>query len=283
MRILITGASGFIGKRLCARLEQLGHSLFRYDVAQGDLTRADALDHMPDVDFVYHLAARTFVPASWDESHSFYQNNVMGSVTVLEYCRKKKIPLLLMSTYMYGNPKYLPVDEGHPLVAPSPYHESKLICESLCSFYAEHYGMSIRVFRPFNVYGAGQNEAFLLPKIMKQILSADSTEIKVFDLAPKRDYIYIDDLIAALICIQKPWAGLETFNVGTGASISVKEVIETMLRVTGSSKGYCATNEARGSEINDCYADMSKAKDILGFEPRVSLAQGVENWLAEIR
>ena len=282
MKVMVTGANGFIGKRLCRELELQHHIVERYDVAQGDLTRPNALDGIHGVDFVYHLAARTFVPDSWEEPHSFYHNNVMGTVTVLEYCRTHKLPLVVMSTYVYGNPQYLPVDERHPLVAQSPYHQSKLVCESLCTFYAQKYDMNIRIIRPFNVYGLGQSEAFLLPKIVQQVLSSAIAEIEVFDLSPKRDYIYIDDVIDALLLTQKPWQGLEVFNVGTGVSVNVEDVILTILKCAGSSKKYRATNIKREAEIDDCYADISNARNILGFHPRYPLADGITKWLDEL-
>ncbi|MDR0273220.1 MAG: NAD(P)-dependent oxidoreductase [Clostridiales bacterium] len=295
MKILVTGADGFLGRRLCERLTQNEHEIVKFDRTQGDLTNENALrypdaegvagqarhDYGAGVDFVYHLAARTFVPESWKNPHPFYQNNIMGSVTVLEFCRTNKIPLVFLSAYVYGSPKYLPIDEQHPLTAPSPYHMTKLACESLCEFYAERYDMSIRVMRPFNVYGAGQSEEFLIPKIFKQIF--ERNEIEVFDFSPKRDYIYIDDVINALILAQKPWTGLETFNIGTGVSLSVKEAIEIMLREAGVNKPYRETGQSRNNEIDDCRADISKATAVLGFVPQYSFETGIKKWLEECK
>jgi len=272
MRILVTGSEGFIGCRLCARLEANAHTVVSFDKKHGDLTCENALDKFDDVDFVYHLAARTFVPESWENPYSFYENNIMGTVTVLEFCRQRGIPLAFLSTYLYGAPQMLPIEEAHPLSAPSPYHMSKLSCESLCKFYANTYQMNIRVLRPFNVYGAGQSDAFLLPKIMRQILSPEIQTIEIFDLSPKRDYIYIEDVIGAMILSLKQWHGLEIFNIGTGISISVKEALEIMLRETGCKKSFRETGERRSGEIDDCRADISKAEKILGFTPDFSFA-----------
>lgn len=282
MKILVTGAGGFIGKRLCGRLEDQGDEVARFDREQGDLTQEGALDRIAGIEFVYHLAARTFVPDSWKEPHSYYMNNIMGTVTVLEYCRQRAIPLVMLSTYLHGNPQYLPVDEAHPLSAPSPYHESKLVCESLCAFYAKSYGMSIRVLRPFNVYGAGQSEVFLLPSIIKQLLSPDISVIEVLDLAPRRDYVYIDDVLHALTLCKQPWEGLQTFNIGSGVSVSVREAIEAVLRVSGVSKAYRETSVVRAAEIDNCYADITKARQTLGYQPAYSLDQGIARWLEEI-
>lgn len=277
MKILVTGANGFIGRRLCEFLTARGDDVIPFDIEHGDLTKKDALENLGGVDFVYHLAARTFVPESWKNARSFYENNIMGSVTVLDFCSARKVPLVFLSAYVYGAPKYLPIDEAHPLDAPSPYHMSKLMGESLCEFYAARHGLNIRVLRPFNVYGAGQSDAFIIPKIMRQILSPDIAEIEVFDLSPKRDYIYIDDVVNAMLLSQKPWRGLEIFNVGTGVSLSVKEVIEIMLRVTGAKKNFRETGETRNNEIPDCRADITKAREILGFEAEFSFSEGVKH------
>lgn len=282
MRVLVTGARGFIGRRLCAALRAQGHDLLEFDVSDGDLKQQEVLSAFDRVDFVFHLAARTYVPDSWLEPHSYYANNVMGTVTALEYCRAHQIPFVTLSTYVYGEPRYLPLDEGHPLKAVSPYHESKLLCESLCAFYAEQYKMDIRVLRPFNVYGAGQREEFLLPKIMKQALDPSLSEIVVFDLEPKRDYIYIDDLIQALVCTLKPWKGYELFNIGTGESVSVKEAIESVLRATGIHKPYKATNQSRQGEVSDCRADIRLAERVLDYRPRFKLEEGLKQWYREI-
>jgi nucleoside-diphosphate-sugar epimerase len=158
---------------------------------------------------------------------------------------------------------------------------SKLACESLCEFYAAQCNVNIRVLRPFSVYGAGQSDAFLLSEIMRQIISP-SPVIEVSDLAPKRDYIYIDDLISAMLLSQKPWHGLETFNIGTGVSFSVKEALEIMLRECECSKTYRLTNESRINETDNRRADISKAREILQFEPKFSFQRGVTKWYEEI-
>jgi UDP-glucose 4-epimerase len=263
-------------------LESEKHRVIKFDIDDGDLKNENALDALGEVDFVYHLAARTFVPGSWETPHSYYANNIMGTITVLEFCRRHTIPLVFLSTYIYGTPQRLPIDETHPLSTPSPYHMSKLSCEELCAFYASKYQICIRVLRPFNVYGAGQSDAFLLPKIMRQILSPETKTIEIFDLSPKRDYIYIEDLISAMLLAQKKWEGLEIFNVGTGVSISVKEAIETMLRETGCEKDFRETGERRQGEIDDCRADISKVKNILGFTPKFSFANGIKKWFGEV-
>ncbi len=282
MKILVTGARGFIGKRLCAALAGEGYEVIPFDLAEGDLTKPDALANVPAADMVYHLAAVVFVPKSWEDPYTCFHINLMATVTVLEFCRRTKARLVMMSTYIYGEPQYLPVDERHPIRPVSPYHQSKILAEQLCGYYHEVFGVDVLVCRPFNLYGYGQDPAFLLPKIMRQALDPEQKEIVVFNLSPRRDYIYVDDVIRALVLACGRVQGFQTVNIATGVSVSVREAIETILRVTGQNKPYRETGEARSREISDCYADCSTAERLLGFRARYDLAAGVAAWLKEL-
>ena len=280
MRILITGADGFVGGYLIKQLEKEGHIVFAHRLEDGDVSVPGTLEAYSEIDYVYHLAARTFVPASWDYTYDYFQTNIMSTVSVLEYCRKNNCGVSLMSTYVYGEPQYLPVDENHPTIALSPYHETKLICELLGEFYSKQFNLPVTAFRPFNIYGAGQNEAFLLPSVMKQILDPSINEIIVMDLNPKRDYVYIDDVIAVLCAATKlESAAFNVFNIGSGQSVSVENVIRTAMEVAGINKPYKSSQQTRKIEVSDCVADMKKVTDILGINIVYDLKAGLQKWL----
>lgn len=284
MNILVTGGSGFIGKNLISCLQRSGHTVYEHKQETGDITKKGILEKYigNGIQYVFHLAARTFVPASWDDTYEYFNTNVMGTVEVLEFCRKQKCPVVLMSTYVYGEPDFLPVTEEHKITAPSPYHQTKIIDEILGEFYAEQFQFPVTVFRPFNVYGYGQNEEFLLPKIMKQILDDDVTQIEVMDLTPKRDYVYIKDVIQALCAALKIKDGYHVYNIGFGSSVSVEDVIKTCLEITGKRKSYRTLNKIRANEILDCVADISKIKAELEFQPEYNLYYGVKDWYEEL-
>ena len=253
--ILVTGSNGFIGKHLVKSLREKGYIVYEFDRDQGDIT--DFKFQFERIDHIVHLASLIFIPASWDDPQSFYRTNVMGVVNVLETCRKYNCSLTYISSYVYGPPKYLPVDEAHPVNPTSPYNHSKLVAEDICHYYYETFNIPVTVFRPVNVYGPGQRSDFLIPKIIAQAIDTSVERIEVMDLRPKRDYLYVDDFINA-INLSFTLPEFNIFNISSGHSISVEDIIITILRKSGIKKSYFAKEIERQNEIWDVYADHSK-------------------------
>ncbi|MCX5696460.1 MAG: SDR family oxidoreductase, partial [Candidatus Omnitrophica bacterium] len=200
--VIVTGGSGFIGKALVNRLNSLGARVLVLDSSQNvdisNWNKLKGIKIIKNCEILYHLAAKSYVPYSWTEPHIVYTNNVLSTLNILELCRLKKInKLVYMSSYIYGRPEYLPIDEAHPVSPNNPYAWSKLAGENLCRGYAMNFGLQCIILRPFNVYGPGQKEPFLIPTIMAQFFK--NKKISINDLRPKRDFLYIDDLIEALI------------------------------------------------------------------------------------
>ena len=274
--ILVTGSAGFIGGTLVKALHQAGHHVHEFDVQQGDITSEKALLPYADkgIQHVFHLAGKTFVPDSWKDPFGFYQVNVMGTVNVLEFCRKTGASLTYISSYLYGEPDYLPVDENHPVKSYNPYSQSKVMADATCQFYARHYHVPVTVFRPFNAYGPGQPILFLINEIISKVLNPGIPVVEVMDLRPKRDYIYIDDLVRALILSMEKPHGI--FNLGSGYSKSVEEIILLVLKYTGIQKPYHSKAMIRPNEIFDLYADIRKAGSVLGWIPQITFEDGVE-------
>lgn len=281
MNVLVTGADGFIGRRLVKRLQSAGHKVCCHTIQDGDIALAGALDAFHDIAHVFHLAARTFVPDSWCKTHAYYQTNVLGVVTALEFCRQHQANLTFMSTYVYNEPRYLPVDEAHPISAASPYHETKILGELLCAHYAEKFCVRCAVLRPFNVYGKGQDGDFLLPTVAQQVFDPRIAQITVQDLSPKRDYIYVDDVVSAMVASMTAPAVYDVFNIGSGISTSVVEVIQMMQEIAGVEKPCVQTGVIRRDEISDCVADIRKMKAVLGVAPCYSLREGLQMWFQE--
>jgi nucleoside-diphosphate-sugar epimerase len=275
MKILVTGANGFVGEHLVKRLLASGHELVCHDIAQGDLTLPGALEtYTTDgIQHVFHLAGKTFVPDSWINPEEFYRVNFNGTLSVLEFCRKTGAKLTHISSYLYGTPDYLPIDEGHPLKAYNPYAHSKLIAENTCTYYAANFGLHCCIFRPFNIYGPGQPGHFLISEIINKANNPAFDAIEVMDLRPKRDYIFIDDLIDALLLSIEGPAGI--FNLASGTSFSAAEIVGMIQRISQSNKVVRDSQNRRQNEVMDLYADISHAANTLGWSPKVSMAEGL--------
>ncbi len=278
--ILVTGATGFLGRHLVAALESQGRAVRRHSSANGDI--ANCALPMESVSHVFHLAAKSYVPDSWQNPHAFYHTNVMGTVNVLEHCRRNQAALTLISSYVYGQPQRLPIAEDHPLAAANPYAHTKILAEETARFYEQRFGLALVIVRPFNIYGPGQRHSFLIPSIVRQVLDPSTAEVRVADLRPKRDYLYVADAILLLLATLRPGAR-GVYNMGSGRSASVAEVVQLVNDAAGVSKPVVSSGEPRPGEILDVVADTSRAAAELDWRPRTSLAHGIADVVASER
>jgi len=275
MNILVTGSLGFIGKHLTDRLKREGHRIQEFDLHIGDITRPDALQNYltSQIDHVFHLVGKTFVPESWTNPGLYYLINIQSTNIVLEFCHKTGCSLTYVSSYLYGQPKYLPINKDHPLAATNPYGHSKLLAEQMVTYFIEKFELQATIFRPFNIYGPNQSSEFLIPEIIGKLLNPEIPEIVVNDLRPKRDYIFIQDIIDAFILsLTGP---RRIYNLGSGFSVSVAEIIEKSMSVAGISKPYKGLNSERSGEIFDLFADITQAKTKLKWIPGTTLEKGL--------
>jgi nucleoside-diphosphate-sugar epimerase len=272
--ILVTGADGFIGRHIVAALKALGHSVQTHSLADGDLTRC-ALEYS-GVSHVFHLAGRTFVPESWSDPCSFYATNVVATANILEFCRRTSASLTFVSSYVYGVPKAIPIAEDHPLQAFNPYSHSKILAEEVCRFYAGQHNTRIAIVRPFNIYGPGQDARFLIPSLIRQALDSASNTIEVADARPRRDFLYISDLVDLLVAtLTQGCRG--AYNAGSGASTSIQEIVAVLNGIVPQPKTLLSRGESRPQEVLDVVADTRKAERELGWKPQVEIATGLRH------
>jgi nucleoside-diphosphate-sugar epimerase len=197
----------------------------------------------------------------------------MGTINILELCRREKCTLTYISSYVYGFPQYLPVDENHPVQPANPYNHSKLMAEEMVSFYSRTFDIPTTVFRPVNIYGPGQHEEFLIPGIIRQVLDPEIETVEVMDLRPKRDYLFIDDFLEAIIAtLNKPG---DFYNIGSGTSYSVEEAIQSIMKSADIFKPYKDKNITRKNEIWDVYVGIEKIGRILNWQPCTSFFLGI--------
>jgi nucleoside-diphosphate-sugar epimerase len=279
--VLVTGGSGFIGRRLVELLQEQGADVS----APGRDTLDVSAGIFPNVsaDWVVHLAGRTFVPASWNDPADFYRVNASGTVNVLEYCRKMQAKLIYVSGYCYGIPETLPIAETAPLKPNNPYAFSKSAAEEACRFFFECFQTPVTIVRPFNIYGPGQSSHFLIPRLIEQAIDPDAEAIVVEDDTPRRDYVHLDDVAGAIVSLLRNPKPGTTFNVGSGESNSVADVAAMVCRAAGVEKPLVSRGNRRVNDIPDVVADIAAIRNAVGWSPAIPLLEGLRGVLAFAR
>jgi UDP-glucose 4-epimerase len=248
-------------------------------VVKGDLRFAPAVERALDgVDVVYHLAALTDVRESVRRPRLYYRVNVDGTLNLLEGCRRAGVKrvVYVSSCAVYGEPVRLPIGEDHPTNPLSPYAASKLAAEAYCRSYAFCYGFDVTVFRLFNVYGPRQSDDYagVISTFVKRVCEG-KPPIIYGSGEQSRDFIYVGDVVE---CLAKAidLSGFDVFNLGSGRAVTVNELAELVLRLSGRSDLKPVHVEGRRGEIFASVADVSKVERVLGFRARKPLEEGIK-------
>jgi len=270
--ILVTGSTGFIGKKIIEKLPKSNVLIDSENSKRIDLRNIEDVMKIDSVDTVIHLGGKT--PSKELKWNDYFDNNVSGTLNILEYCIKKKIKkLIYVSSYIYGNPKYCPIDENHPINPHNNYTASKFLGEQLCEFYSNNSDLNVIILRPFNIFGTSMNEGFLLTNIVNSIKCGK--KITIVNRNSKRDFLYIDDFIDLILKIKDCNFKFEIFNVGTGISYSFDEILKKIEGLS-SKKINVEYIEDEKIFINDIKADISKIKNELDWEPKVKFDEGLK-------
>jgi len=313
-KVLVTGATGFIGSRLVDRLVALGADVRAFvhynsrsdygllellpedvleavEIAPGDLKDGEAVRRsVKGCEIVFHLGALTAIPYSYRNPYDMVQTNVSGTANVLNAALEYGVARIVhtSTSETYGTAQYQPIDELHPLVGQSPYSASKIGADKLAESYYLSFDMPVATIRPFNTYGPGQSARAVIPTIVSQALAGDTIRIGSTD--PKRDFNYVDDTVAGFLAVASNDAALgEVINIGSGRTVSIAHVIEEISRILGK-KFEIVTDPARirpeKSEVGLLLADTRKAERLLGWKPEVPLEEGLRRtveWIAAHR
>lgn len=236
-----------------------------------------------NVSCVIHLAALTDVKHCERNPTKCFEVNVQGSQTLLEICRKRNLKLIFLSTsHVYGLPKKNPIQEMHPKNPLSIYAASKLCGEILCESYSKTYDMDIAIIRLFSIYGPKSPDHLVTSKIITQLLTKNT--ILLGNMNSKRDFLYIDDAMEAISLILKKWKGFDTFNVGSGKSISIQELFEMLKQISKKNPQIKKIKSAiQKNDIPEIVSDSTKIKK-LGWKPKMNLNEGLNityNWYSE--
>ena len=280
MRVLVTGAGGFLGRPL---LRALAASAPDTSALEGDVTDPATFAKAGKADVVYHLAAQSNVPQSVKDPAATWKANVDGTLQVLEWARRDGVArvVVISSSHVYGHPQRTPIDEAHPLSPRSPYGASKMAAEALANAYHASYGIATVVVRPFNIYGPGQAPGFLVPDILGQLRGGNG--LVLGDPKPVRDYTFLDDAVRFLVaCGTADGVAGQALNLGSGKGRSVEQVVQAAVAASGSSlRPTFDPGRFRANESGAVVADVAKARRLLGWSPQVDLEDGLRRtWAA---
>jgi NAD dependent epimerase/dehydratase len=260
----------------------------RLEVVLGDLTDPFGVGRaLAGCEVVFHLAALIAIPYSYIAPSQFVAVNCSGTLNLLEAARREGVACLVhtSTSETYGTAQYTPIDENHPLKGQSPYAASKIGADKLAESYHLSFGLPVATVRPFNTYGPRQSARAVIPAIISQALSGEV--IRLGNLAPLRDLNYVSDTVAGFIqAAASPGALGQVINLGTGQAISVGDLARKIMALVGGKKRL-VLEEARvrpaSSEVMELRCDNRKARELLGWEPRVSLTAGLQQTIEYIR
>jgi UDP-glucuronate 4-epimerase len=308
MKILVTGGAGFIGSNLIERLLEQNHAIVcidnfddfyskniklknlenydlnkNYSFSETDILDKNGLDNLfreNEFDLVINLAAKSGVRPSLLNPEIYFQTNVLGTLNVLETMKKFNVNKLIYasSSSVYGNNKKLPFSESDDVNNPiSPYAASKKSAELLCHTFHHLYGFDIFCLRFFTVYGPKQRPDLAIHKFSNAILN--NQEIEMYGNGEtSRDYTYIDDILDGVLNSVEKLKGFEIINLGESKQISLSEMLQTLEKHIGI-KAKIKLLPKQAGDVDVTYADISKAKEILQYQPKWSFENGIKSFV----
>lgn len=308
--VLVTGADGFIGSHLVERLVADGANVRAFcvynsqgsfgwldrspvkgqlDVRLGDVRDARFCEAACEgVDTVFHLAALIAIPYSYVAPESFVQTNVQGTLNVLEGARRARVRRFVQTSTseVYGTPANVPIRETHPMCAQSPYAATKVASDQLALSYHLSFEVPVVVLRPFNTYGPRQSTRAVLPAILTQLLSG-AKEIQLGRLDPRRDLTFVGDTVDGFVRAALADAAVgQQIQLGTGEAVSIGELFAAARRVVGVDAEVVEDPRRlrpNASEVLVLLSDPTRAKEVLGWTPQVSLDEGLRRTVAFLR
>jgi NAD dependent epimerase/dehydratase len=309
--ILVTGAGGFIGSHLTEKLvkdgnevkafvrynsrndwgmlEQLSNEVLNsMEIINGDLRDPYAISNaVKDTEIVFHLGSLIAIPYSYVNPREVIETNTLGTLNVLNAAKENGIDKLVhtSTSEVYGSAQYVPIDEDHPLQGQSPYSASKIGADKIAESYFKSFELPVATIRPFNTYGPRQSARAVIPAIISQALMKD--KIHLGSLEPTRDYTYVLDTVRAFIKVaESTKSNGEVINVGTSFEFCIGELAEKIFSLLDKNIEIITDSKRirpKNSEVERLWCDNTKAKELLKWEPKISMEEGLENVILWIK
>lgn len=306
MKVLVTGADGFIGSHLVEELVKKGYLVraFVYynsfntwgwldsldrnimgsvEIFQGDIRDPHGVEEaIRDVEVVFHLAALIAIPFSYHSPDTYVDTNIKGTLNVLQASRKlrTKRVLITSTSEVYGSAQYVPIDEKHPFQGQSPYSATKIGADRLAESFYRSFNLPLSIVRPFNTYGPRQSARAVIPTIISQLLSGKE-EIKLGSLTPTRDFNYVKDTAAGFIAIAESERTIgEEINIATQQEISIGELANELIKqINPKARIICDEQRLRPekSEVNRLLGSNEKIRRLTDWKQRFTIEEGLKN------
>jgi NAD dependent epimerase/dehydratase len=303
-KVLVTGAGGFIGSHLCEALINLGSEvtgMIRYNsrndwgnleyltleqkksikIVSGNIEDSKFVNQVASgQDIIFHLAALIAIPYSYLAPMSYIRTNIEGTMNILEAALTSGVNKIIhtSTSETYGTAIYTPIDEGHPLQGQSPYSASKIGADKIAESYFRSYNLPVATVRPFNSFGPRQSARAVIPTIITQALTMN--QIKLGSLNPIRDLTYVSDTVMGFIKIAESDESVgQVVNIGTGTGFSIGEIAKKILSLLNITTPITVDEDRirpPKSEVLELICDNSKAKNLFGWEPQISLETGLK-------
>ena len=302
MKILVTGADGFIGSHVVETLVKSGHEVRAFvlynsfnswgwlddsdksvresiDVFAGDIRDPHGVDNaVSGQEVILNLAALIAIPYSYHSPDTYIDTNIKGTLNILQAARRHEVSRVIQTSTseVYGTAQYIPIDEKHPLHPQSPYAASKVGADQLALSFHASFKTPVGVLRPFNTYGPRQSARAVIPTIISQL--ATGREVKLGSLSPTRDFSFVQDTANGFLAAAMSDAIVgQTVNLGSGFEISIQETAETIAKLMNVELKL-ANDEQRvrpeSSEVERLHASIQKAKEVLGWQPQLKGLEG---------
>lgn len=309
-KVLVTGADGFIGSHLVEELVRSGCQVRAFvfynsfnswgwledldsstkeaiEIFSGDIRDPHGTRKaVKGCDVIFHLAALIGIPYSYHSPDSYIDTNIKGTLNILQAARDFEVAKIVhtSTSEVYGSAKFIPITEEHPLQGQSPYAATKIGADQIALSFYRSFQLPVAILRPFNTYGPRQSARAIIPTIITQAASG-ARQIKLGALSPTRDFTYVTDTAKGFIaCAQSDETIGNVVNVGSNFEISIRALADMILKLM-ESDAQIVTDEERvrpgASEVERLYADTTKAKKWMGWQPSYSGIEGLKKGLAK--
>lgn len=310
MRILVTGADGFIGSHLTEALVRAGHDVRafvlynsfnswgwldhsgkdvqgKFEVFAGDIRDPNGVrTAVKDCEVVLHLAALIAIPYSYHSPDMYVDTNIRGTLNIVQAARDFGVRKVVQTSTseVYGTAQFVPITEDHPLQGQSPYSASKIGADQIAMSFYSSFGTPVTLLRPFNTYGPRQSARAVIPTIITQIASG-MREIKLGSVHPTRDFSFVSDTVAGFVAAMNSDRGVgETINLGSNFEISVGDTVRAIAEVMSADVEVISDSQRlrpEKSEVERLWASNEKARALLDWQPAYGGLEGFKRGLVE--